>query len=189
MEDSKDALKQALKELTKSKPYKKITVSDICTRAKVSRRTFYKHFENIDEMVDQIIDDDIIVPSCSVRELLPVDETESLRPIMMEMTTKTLHENREFYRAVMHYKGHYSLLKTFLDHVRPFNEKVYEGYLGDTEENDFVSYLYAWYPFIMLLWWTEYEGTTDPKTMTQYINRWAFASWDVLKNQLDEQNG
>lgn len=50
--DSKDPnigkarLLRALMELAREKPFGKITIHDICEKARVSRQTFYRHFEN-----------------------------------------------------------------------------------------------------------------------------------------------
>ena len=181
MDDARDKLKNALKELLKTKPYEKITVTELCKQASVSRRTFYNNFVNIDTIVDTIVYDDFIAPPLVLRGLLPVDEIESSVILMIEMNMKTLYENQDFYKAVLHFKGQNSLIKTIVGHVRAFNKEVYRKFLGDTEENEFVAYLFAWSPAIALLWWIEYEGQTDPKTMAKYLDQWTFAHWRTLR--------
>lgn len=44
--DGKARLIRALTELSAEKPFHAITVLDICKKARVSRQTFYRHFEN-----------------------------------------------------------------------------------------------------------------------------------------------
>ena len=42
---------QALEILLESKPYNKISITDICTKAGVSRVTFYRHYKDKDEIL------------------------------------------------------------------------------------------------------------------------------------------
>ena len=44
---TKKALSEALKEALKTKPFKKITVSELIEACNINRKTFYYHFEDI----------------------------------------------------------------------------------------------------------------------------------------------
>ena len=50
-------LRAALSELMQEKPYEKIKVSEIVTRAEVARPTFYLHYESKDELLLDLFDD------------------------------------------------------------------------------------------------------------------------------------
>ena len=47
-------IKQSLTELLKTKPLKKITVKEICEKAEINRATFYKHYLDVYDLLDQI---------------------------------------------------------------------------------------------------------------------------------------
>ena len=55
------ALLEALEELIKTKKLSNITITELCTAAKINRNTFYYHYNNIFECLDEhkklIIDD------------------------------------------------------------------------------------------------------------------------------------
>ena len=55
------ALLEALEELIKTKKLSNITITELCTAAKINRNTFYYHYNNIYEFLDEhkklIIDD------------------------------------------------------------------------------------------------------------------------------------
>lgn len=51
------AIKKAFFELFKEVGFAKITVADICRRAKINRGTFYLHFEDKYALLDALIDD------------------------------------------------------------------------------------------------------------------------------------
>src|SRR5688572_1470420 len=53
---TQNLLRDALIELIDEKTYEKITIQDITTRATVNRATFYRHFLDKDELLNQSID-------------------------------------------------------------------------------------------------------------------------------------
>lgn len=52
-----DGMKKALLKVIQTKPYSKITVSDICTTAGISRSTFYSHYNAVIDLVDDCLFD------------------------------------------------------------------------------------------------------------------------------------
>ena len=49
---TKSALASALKELMETTPFAKITVSDICAKCNMNRKSFYYHFKDIYDLVE-----------------------------------------------------------------------------------------------------------------------------------------
>ncbi|MCC8099054.1 MAG: TetR/AcrR family transcriptional regulator [Clostridiales bacterium] len=54
MEDSVDYFLAALFEMLKTRPYRDITVSALCSAVGLSRNTFYKYFRNKDGLLEQL---------------------------------------------------------------------------------------------------------------------------------------
>ena len=54
---TRKVIKQAVLDLLSEKDYFQITVTDICKRAELSRGTFYLHYENISQIVDELIEE------------------------------------------------------------------------------------------------------------------------------------
>lgn len=50
-------LEEAFTSLLTTKPYEKITVSDITRKADLNRGTFYAHFDSVDDLMRQTMDD------------------------------------------------------------------------------------------------------------------------------------
>ncbi len=50
----------AMKELMLEKPFEKITISDLCERSGVSRRSFYRYFKDKYELIEWIYDHDYL---------------------------------------------------------------------------------------------------------------------------------
>lgn len=55
-----NVIKDSLLELIDEKPYEKINVAELCRRAEISRATFYLHYDSIDEVLDDVIDDALL---------------------------------------------------------------------------------------------------------------------------------
>ena len=51
-EQSRRWIAEALLQILEEKPYHEITISEVAARADLSRRTFYRHFETLDDVVD-----------------------------------------------------------------------------------------------------------------------------------------
>ena len=57
---TKKALAGALKELMDTKPFQKISVSDICERCQMNRKSFYYHFKDKYDLMNWIYDTEFI---------------------------------------------------------------------------------------------------------------------------------
>lgn len=54
---TKTLIKDALLELLKKTTYEKLTVTALCKQAEITRATFYLHYQNIDDVLDEALDD------------------------------------------------------------------------------------------------------------------------------------
>lgn len=58
----KSEIKKAFMQLLTQKAYMEITVSDLVKKAQVSRMSFYRNFNSMDDVIDSIADEMIIAP-------------------------------------------------------------------------------------------------------------------------------
>jgi len=54
---SKRMLKDALLSLLKEKRLMDITIKELCDRSGINRSTFYRHYDNVSDLLDEVIDD------------------------------------------------------------------------------------------------------------------------------------
>ena len=54
---TKNAIKESFLQIKAVKDYNTITITDICRKAEISRSTFYLHYGNVSEVLDELIDD------------------------------------------------------------------------------------------------------------------------------------
>lgn len=54
---TEQAIKDALLQCCKSTSYRDVTITDVCRTAEINRGTFYRHYRNLPEVLDEILDD------------------------------------------------------------------------------------------------------------------------------------
>lgn len=54
---TKAAIKESLLFLMESKPFEKITITDVCRKAEINRGTYYLHYYALTEVLDELLDE------------------------------------------------------------------------------------------------------------------------------------
>lgn len=52
---SKNLLSKGLLSLLEEKPFRDITVKELCVRSDIARRTFYRHFHTVEDVMDYVL--------------------------------------------------------------------------------------------------------------------------------------
>ena len=68
---TKGMIKDALLELLQNTPYEKITVTALCKQSEITRATFYLHYNNIDDVLDELLDDALRLTELDAIQPLP----------------------------------------------------------------------------------------------------------------------
>ena len=92
-------IREAFMELLKTTPYPKITVTELCRLAEINRGTFYLHYYDVDDVLDDILEQTFSVMSSTLDHVLcpqketctypfcqKVQEDETLWPLFMDDT-------------------------------------------------------------------------------------------------------
>lgn len=104
---TKRALAAALKELMQTKPFSKISVSDICEACDMNRKSFYYHFKDKYDLVNWIY-----YTEC-VTALKEKDYRTGWD--LLEDLCAYFYENRSFYRKTLYVDGQNSFSEYFRD--------------------------------------------------------------------------
>ncbi len=96
---TRNAIRDALMELLKTKPYSKISVTEICRLAEINRGTFYIHYYDVDDVLDDILSlafsdvsgtiDHVLCPNketCTYPFCQKIQERTDLRPLFLDET-------------------------------------------------------------------------------------------------------
>lgn len=113
---SKNALKEALVSLMKTKDFKQITITDIVQFADLNRGTFYKHYQYKEDILDEIIDDVITDLIASYRE--PYKDKDTFDVSKLNSNTVQIFDH------VLKYSNFYSLIVQS-NVLTGFHHKIY----------------------------------------------------------------
>lgn len=105
---TKKYLAATLKELLRSTPFEKVSVSDICDTCGVSRKTFYYHFQDKFALAEWVFNTEFIA---GLKKAPPSDFWEIVRAVC-----EYFYEERQFYSALLQYGGQNS----FREHFQSF---------------------------------------------------------------------
>lgn len=79
---TKSMIKNALLELLDKTSYEKITITALCKQSEITRATFYLHYGNMDEVLDELLDDALRLTELddNARTNLSSDDPDSFLP-------------------------------------------------------------------------------------------------------------
>lgn len=166
-----EAVEKSFKELVIKKPYRSVTVKEICEGAFISRRTFYSNFIDKRAVIAYLFRRDAIEPVKRVLELLPADEARNIAPIVIARFYQGVHDNQEFYSALA--RPMRNVDATFVrvvcramesllnDIVRRYGSPV------DQQKHDFV---------------VEYHASAQ----AMFLDRWIYEGYEMSPERLGE---
>lgn len=113
-------IKKSASILIKSTGHKKITIKDICNKAKINRTTFYAHFDSIEAVLYEICEEYIV--SCYK---IFLDKSLSYKT-RIKMTIELIQEDLDFFAYIF-------------DNVHNLELKILEMVENCYKDDDFVS--------------------------------------------------
>lgn len=158
-------IERSFLELLKQKPVSKITVTELCELAQINRATFYKHYLDVQDLMEQLenqLFDEI-------RSVFGAEEVE-LKPFLLKMLHYTSIE-REKYMALGGENGDPNLMtKTFLvcyESAYPIMQQNMPG-MQESERQMLYHFLSQGAGGV-LTWWIRDGMQQSPEVIAQFI--------------------
>ncbi len=95
--DVVEAIECSFIELVKEKPYRSISVKDICASAHVGRNTFYANFQNKRAIVASLFRKHALNPFCQVVDLLTPEVAFKMGDVAFVKFFQGIFDNRDYY--------------------------------------------------------------------------------------------
>lgn len=143
---AKEAFERSFRELILTMPYQKITVTALCRKAHLSRKTFYDNFQDKEGVLEAIVHDSLTKPIATMNDLLTIDQARNMMDVFLELIYASIADDREFYQALVRpMKG---VDDTFIRVVTHEIEMLNHGIIDrvtnvNAMERDYVAYFFA----------------------------------------------
>lgn len=157
IERTKLALREAFCELLKTTPAYGISVTNLTNKAKVSRVTFYIHYKDMSDYIENVCDwllSDIVWPPAAEMNVFNIDNAR----LIFTKQSESVMENAELFRALLGDNGPNYFWDRFSDVI----ESEYYVYLekskkefSEQDVKDIVKYVSAGKLALMVDWITQ----------------------------------
>jgi probable dihydroxyacetone kinase regulator len=156
---TKRALAQAMKELMAEESFSKISVSDICSRCGMNRKSFYYHFQDKYDLVNWIFYTEFLTE-------LAQKESENTWEMLEDVCSYFYREQR-FYRNAIQIQGQNSFREYFVQAMEPFMLRFLQQLFSNIQDYAFATtFLSDAFLASMVRWLSE-----GPKlTVKEYLN-------------------
>ena len=167
--DIRELLAESLKHLTKDHSFAKITVKDITDEAKVSRPTFYNHFQDKYSLLEWIFETDVVAP---VKLLLDNEMTNEALILLFSNIKK----ERDFYQNVFQTEGQTCFEEIVRSSFRRVLTEIFTAKINPDKVTDFwqtpenLAHYYSWALQFALMTWIESEFPVSPRKMAEILH-------------------
>ena len=184
--NTKKALSQALKELMEQKPLNKITISEITRISDYNRKTFYYHFDDIDDLLLWTLEDEAML------KLRDFDNKNDYKEAII-FAMNYIESNQIVLNCAFNSVGRESLRKLFLKDFYQISEGILNKFLAESKVEvddifkDFLCKMISGATATMIIDYfnkkQDYYNTADKDKVAEYIMLIAASS---LKASIEE---
>jgi len=170
-------IEQCFLELLREKPVSKITVTELCDRALINRATFYKHYQDIPQLLEKL-EEDLFG---QILEMFQ-DQAENMETMLLDMMHYTKREWERFMALGSENGDPNLMLKTFMicyEKAYPIVEQNMPG-LKEPQRQMVYQFMSQGAGGI-LTWWIKDGLKDDPQAVVAMIMKLCSAAGDAAK--------
>lgn len=160
---TKRALAAAFKELLKTKPFSKISISDICEQCEMNRKSFYYHYKDKYDLVNWIYYTEFISVAKKQKYVSGWD--------LLEDLCEYFYDNREFYRKTFNVVAQNSFSEYFREVVVMIFTKIMDTIFDENEPVDFYVDFYSDAFFCAIKKWITNKDCVPPKIFVESLKK------------------
>ena len=182
-----DRIKDTYRAMICEMPLGKITVSSLCERVGVSRKTFYTHFTDLEAVLDAVLSDDLIEPLSKIYPLsLSMGEDVSSR-LLNELSYKSLLTHKDFYLHIVTRNEERLFVRALQRCLRKAQDYA-NVYLGDPEHDEqyeYASRFLAAGQAAIILNWIRTGMDTPTSSLGEWFNTWSLPALQAMAGRDD----
>ncbi len=181
MNDSCVAIERAFRELIQEKPYKSITVSDICDRSHFSRKSFYANYDNKEDIVAHIFFNDAVKPLRDINALFSRSQNREMYQVIYQKIYERIYEDQSFYQSfVGPMKGKDdTFIRIATSAIYDFNKNLLAnmGPQGEGRKADYIAYFFASSQAMLIQKWICDGFPYTPEELADLYDEMTQAFW------------
>ncbi len=132
---TKTAIAQAFKKLSKETPMEKISIGEICAECDLNRKSFYYHYKDKFDLINRIFDTEFLAVAA---KKVYTDKWDCI-----ENLCNYLYENKSFYRQAIMLEDHNSFANHLKDLLNPIIKMRLQEITDTNEISKFVLDFYT----------------------------------------------
>jgi AcrR family transcriptional regulator len=171
MMQAADNLINAFRELVATSSYDKITISDICAKAQISRKSFYAHYASKNDLLEQVFYTDIVKPLEDINALLPMTSVQSAPQLLTETIFKKIQESPLFYQNLFGYSDNEGsairdiAITLLTRQFSKLNLSILHFGSSNDEDAEYLSFYFAAAGVALISKWVREKMTLPPETL------------------------
>lgn len=172
--DVSERVEEAFKGILQAKPYSKITVSEICMKAGVSRKAFYTVFQDKEAVVEALFDKHVVKRLRDLHRLFNLQDRLAMNDTFVEYMYEAIYAEKEYYiDLVGPLRGHDdTFIRVVTNAIYRLNmeevsvmENVKDGW-----QRDYVAYFFASSQAMLMQKWISDRMPIEPKALAELYN-------------------
>lgn len=181
---ARGAIERAFKAILKTKPYNKITVSEICIQADVSRKSFYALFHDKEAIVESLFDQHVVNPLRNMQHSLVMDDRLLMQNTFTVRIYESLYREKDYYIDLigpMRGKDD-TFLRVATNAIYELNMKHIEvmAKMHDGWKRDYTAYFFASSQAMLMQKWISDGMVTPPTELAKLYNSFTMPFWKSL---------
>ena len=180
----REVIEKSFMELVGEMPYTKISVTDICERAGVSRKMFYTEFENKEDVVRALFERHAVRPSKTLNKMLSLSDLYSMEELVMAKFYEGIYEQREYYINLIGpiFGKDDVFIRVATNTLLDFNEQLLPqlGNIGNGWQAEYTCYFFASSQSMYLQKWIRDKMPVSPHELASHYLSMTSAFWRGL---------
>lgn len=170
-----DRIEQCFIDLVETMPYDKITVSNICTKAGMSRTAFYMRFHDKQDIVESLFRKHVLNPLEGTCELLGFLGSEMRVPILYELIYCSIYQHKDYYCHLVGVRSDpesvFVVVATKCIYELTMQTLDVEYHDNNNWEKDYAAYFLASSQAMLMQKWIREKMTVDPHDLAFFYEK------------------
>lgn len=181
---ARGAIERSFKTILATKPYKKITVSEICEGASVSRKAFYALFQDKEAIVESLFDQHVVKPLRDLQHALVIADRLLMQDAFTLRMYEALYREKDYYTHLIGpMRGNDdTFLRVATWGIYDLNMQHIEvmGRISASWKRDYASYFFASSQAMLMQKWISDGMVVSPKELAKLYNSFTMPFWKGL---------